>query len=93
MTEITVSSKGQVVLPKQLRDKYGWTPGTKLQVSDEGGQVTLTAKSWVDERFPPITTAEFLSRRIKIDRPFPTNAEIDEAMLAEAAQRFDATRR
>jgi hypothetical protein len=55
--------------------------------------VTFTAKSWVDERFPPITTAAFLSRRIKINRPFPTDAEINEAMLAEAARRFDATRR
>lgn len=93
MIEITVSSKGQVVLPKELRDKYGWAPGTKLKVSDVGGQVTLTEKSWVDERFPPITTEEFLSRRVKIDRSFPTDAEIEDAMLTEAARRFDATRR
>ncbi|GLQ37428.1 hypothetical protein GCM10007908_10480 [Rhizobium albus] len=93
MTEITVSSKGQVVLPKELRDKYGWRAGTKLQVADIGGQVTLTAKSWLDEAFPPITTEEFLSKRIRIDRPFPTDAEIDEAMMAEARRRFDDTRR
>ena len=93
MTEITISSKGQVVLPKELRDKYGWAPGTKLKVSDAGGRVTLSEKSWVDEKFPSISTEEFLSRRIMIDRLFPTDAEIDEAMLSEAARRFDATRR
>jgi AbrB family looped-hinge helix DNA binding protein len=93
MTEITISSKGQVVLPKELRDKYGWGPGTRLKVSDAGGRVTLSEKSWVDEKFPPISTEEFLSRRVKVDRPFPSDAEIDDAMLTEAARRFDATRR
>jgi AbrB family looped-hinge helix DNA binding protein len=93
MTEITVSSKGQIVLPKEVRDKYGWKAGTKLTVSEQGGRVTLSDKSWVDEKFPPISTQEFLSRTIKIDHPFPSDAEIDAAMLAEAARRFNATRR
>jgi AbrB family looped-hinge helix DNA binding protein len=38
MPTTTVSSKGQVVIPRALREKYRLTPGTRLQVaeSDEG---------------------------------------------------------
>jgi AbrB family looped-hinge helix DNA binding protein len=38
MATTTVSSKGQVVIPRPLREKYRWTAGTRLQVAetDEG---------------------------------------------------------
>jgi len=38
MATTTVSSKGQVVIPRALREKYRLTPGTRLAVaeSDEG---------------------------------------------------------
>ena len=38
MATTTVSSKGQIVIPRALRDKYRLTSGTRLEVaeSDEG---------------------------------------------------------
>jgi AbrB family looped-hinge helix DNA binding protein len=93
MSEITVSSKGQVVLPKAVRDEFGWTAGTKLQLIAGRGQVTLKAKDSLQDRFRPITAEEFLSRRIKVDKPLPDDREIDRIVLAEAARRFNATRR
>ncbi len=36
-----VSSKGQVVIPKQIREKLGLTPGTILKVRVEGKKVIL----------------------------------------------------
>jgi AbrB family looped-hinge helix DNA binding protein len=38
MATTTVSSKGQVVIPRHLRDKHRLTAGTRLQISetDEG---------------------------------------------------------
>ena len=38
MATTTVSSKGQVVIPRALREKYGLTSGTRLEVaeSDDG---------------------------------------------------------
>jgi AbrB family looped-hinge helix DNA binding protein len=34
----TVSSKGQVTIPKRVRDRYGWTAGTEVafELRDEG---------------------------------------------------------
>jgi AbrB family looped-hinge helix DNA binding protein len=88
MTEITVSSKGQVVLPKELRDKYGWKAGTKLTVSERSGEVALREASSIEDRFPRITMEEFLANRIKVDKPLPDDREIDEILLAEAVRRF-----
>lgn len=36
-----VSKKGQVVIPKEARDKLGLTPGTVLRVKVEGKRVIL----------------------------------------------------
>jgi AbrB family looped-hinge helix DNA binding protein len=36
-----VSSKGQVVIPKPIRDKLGLRPGTVLRVRVEGGRIVL----------------------------------------------------
>lgn len=36
-----MSSKGQVVLPKRLRERHGWQAGTAFEVVDNRGSVTL----------------------------------------------------
>jgi AbrB family looped-hinge helix DNA binding protein len=93
MARTKVSSKGQVVLPKSVRDAHGWQAGTELEVIDRPNEVVLRPKSKRDERFPPISVDEFLARRIKVDKPLPNDREIEQTILAEAARRFDATRR
>jgi AbrB family looped-hinge helix DNA binding protein len=88
-----MSSKGQIVVPKPLRDAHGWGEGTEFEFVESGKGVLVRPVEKFDPRFPPITVEEFLAKRIKIDRPFPTDREIEETVLAEAARRFDATRR
>ena len=39
--ETTVSSKGQVVIPKEIRDRHGLDPGTRLEVEDRGDVIVL----------------------------------------------------
>jgi AbrB family looped-hinge helix DNA binding protein len=39
--EIRLSTKGQIVIPKHLRDKLGLTPGTEFTVSLEGRRIIL----------------------------------------------------
>ena len=38
---VTVSRRGSVVIPAQLRKKYGLHPGTEVSVVDHGGVLTL----------------------------------------------------
>ncbi len=87
-----MSSKGQIVVPKSVRDEHGWGEGMEFEFIESGKGVLVQPVDEFDPRFPPITMEEFLSRSLKIDR-FPTDEEIEETLLAEAARRFDATRR
>lgn len=43
--ESKLSSKGQVVIPKELRDAKGWKPGDELIVEDRPDGVLLKRKS------------------------------------------------
>lgn len=89
---VKLSSKGQIVIPKSVRDAHGWREGTEFEVVDTSTGVALEPVQRPDPRFPPITWDDFERRRVKIER-FPTDEEIEETLLAEAARRFDATRR
>lgn len=39
--ETTATKKGQIVIPVELRRKYGIEAGTKIHVSDEDGKIVL----------------------------------------------------
>ena len=41
MTIATVSKKGWVVIPKLFRKKYGLKPGSRVQVVDYGGGISI----------------------------------------------------
>ena len=41
MTTLTVSTKGWVVIPADLRRKYNLTPGAQVHVVDYGGTLAL----------------------------------------------------
>ena len=40
---ITLSSKGQVVIPKEIRDELHWEPGTQLTLISTPSGVTIKA--------------------------------------------------
>jgi AbrB family looped-hinge helix DNA binding protein len=40
---ITVSSKGQIVIPKEIRDKLHWQSGTELTLIANASSITLKA--------------------------------------------------
>jgi AbrB family looped-hinge helix DNA binding protein len=42
MATTTVSSKGQVVIPRALREKYGLRSGTRLEVAESDQGLVLT---------------------------------------------------
>ena len=41
MTTLTISKKGWVVIPSELRKKYQLMPGTKVQIVDYGNVLTI----------------------------------------------------
>lgn len=86
-----LSGKGQVVVPKALRDRKGWLPGTDLEVVETAEGVLLRNRSPRKK----LTVDEAVARFHKIythQGPPVTLAEMDEA-IAEAVAERDARRR
>lgn len=85
-----MSSKGQVVLPKAIRDANGWAAGTELEVINRGGEVVLRPKSRRSRHFPTVPLPEFLAR-IPVRRgPQVTDEQIERLVLEEARRRWHA---
>lgn len=52
MAAATLTEKGQIVIPAEIRAKYGLTPGTQLEVVDEGGGIRLVVRRRVTPSDP-----------------------------------------
>jgi AbrB family looped-hinge helix DNA binding protein len=52
MTTATISTKGLVVIPADLRRKYGLAPGDRVQIVDYGGVISI-----VPQLREPVTDA------------------------------------
>jgi antitoxin PrlF len=81
MTSVTLSSKGQLTIPRQLRESLGLTPGTRLMVSvDPNGRLILV---------PSLYEPEDLFRDRPAVQRSMTLEDMDRA-IAVAAGRADA---
>jgi AbrB family looped-hinge helix DNA binding protein len=83
--ETKMSAKGQVVIPKHLRDQLDWRPGTELEVEESADGVLLRAKRDPRRR---ISYEEFERLRPKYDGPVVSIEEMNQAILDEAARRW-----
>lgn len=45
MQSTKLSAKGQIVLPKSVRDAHGWVPGVEFSVEDVPGGVLLRPRA------------------------------------------------
>lgn len=77
-----VSTKGQVILPKAIRDRRGWSTGTRLIVEDTADGVLLKASPL----FPPTTVDEVFGS-LKYDGPPISLEDMDAAIVREAKRR------
>lgn len=41
MASVRLSTKGQLIIPKEIRERHGWGPGTELSLEDRDGAVVL----------------------------------------------------
>ena len=81
MTSVTLSSKGQLTIPRQLRESLGLTPGTRLMVSvDPNGRLILV---------PSLYEPEYLFRDRPAVQRSMTLEDMDRA-IAAATGRADA---
>jgi AbrB family looped-hinge helix DNA binding protein len=78
----TVSKKGQVVLPKAIRDSREWTAGTQLIVEDRPEGVLLKPMpQFID------TTIDAVFGSLKHAGPAITLENMDKAIAREAKRR------
>lgn len=36
-----LSTKGQLIIPKEIRERHGWGPGVELEIEERGDSVVL----------------------------------------------------
>ena len=87
-----LSAKGQLVLPKAVRDRLQWPPGTELEVVEHGGSVTLRA---VPRPQGDRSAADILAdirARFPYAGPRISDADIEAAVRDAAASADDAAR-
>ena len=77
-----VSTKGQVILPKAIRQQRRWDAGTRLVVEETPDGVLLKAAP----SFPPTRMEDVFGMLKHHGRP-KTIEEMDAAVLAEARRR------
>ena len=83
--ETKMSAKGQIVIPKHLRDQLDWAAGTQLEIEERADGVLLRAKRDPRRR---ISIEEFERLRPKYDGPPVSVEEMNQAILDEAARRW-----
>ena len=52
MPAATLTEKGQVVIPAEIRARFGLTPGTQVEFVDDGGTIRLVVRRRVERSNP-----------------------------------------
>jgi AbrB family looped-hinge helix DNA binding protein len=79
---VRLSTKGQLILPKSIRQRLRWSAGTRLVVEDTAEGVVLKAAPIFDSASP-----EEVFGSLKVSGPPKTLQEMDAGVLAEARRR------
>jgi AbrB family looped-hinge helix DNA binding protein len=93
MSAARFSTKGQVVIPKNIRDDAGVRPGAEYEVTTDGQVITLVPKKPMRAHFPRLSVDEFMARRIRYDGPKITTEMIRDAAAEGAFERFERSRK
>jgi AbrB family looped-hinge helix DNA binding protein len=78
MAKTRLSSKGQVIIPKAVRDRHGWRPGVELEIEDRGDAVVLRLATPVRP-----TTVDEVYGCPKYEGPPVTIEDMDKAIEPE----------
>jgi AbrB family looped-hinge helix DNA binding protein len=81
--EVTrLSTKGQLIIPKEIRERHGWTAGMELTVEDHGNSVVLRRAEDL-----PVTTLEDLVGCAGYRGPSRSLKEMEDAIARGARER------
>jgi AbrB family looped-hinge helix DNA binding protein len=87
METTVLSTKGQIILPKGIRDSRAWKPGTEFTVEETEDGVLLRPTA----RFPRTTLADVAGCLRYKGRP-KSIAQMDAAIAREVKRRHDRGR-
>lgn len=82
MESVALSSKGQFVLPKAIRDRHHWQAGTRLIIIDRGDEVVIKSA----EPFAATTFEVHDAPSVYQGKPLSL-ADMDRAIANEAGSR------
>jgi AbrB family looped-hinge helix DNA binding protein len=92
MLTTRLSTKGQIILPKNIRVSRAWAPGMKLTVEETDNGVILRPAS----RFPPTQLDDVVGLLGRLSKRVPKGpkniAEMDDAITLEVKQRHERGR-
>ena len=81
MPKTTLSTKGQIVIPKEIRQRHGWVPGSAIELEELEDGVILR-----QERRVPRTTIDELLGCVAYDGPAKTLEEMDQGVAKGARE-------
>lgn len=87
METTRLSTKGQIVLPKDIRTTHAWGPGTEFTVEETDDGILLRPS----QRFPE-TSLEQVAGSLRSKRTSKTSAQMRTAIGREVIRRHDRGR-
>jgi AbrB family looped-hinge helix DNA binding protein len=84
-----ISSKGQLVLPKAVRDAYGLTAGSEVEVETVGDTIVLRPRVR-KPRTGRVYTLDEVAGMLKYDGPPVSIRDMDRAVEEEFRRRWHA---
>jgi AbrB family looped-hinge helix DNA binding protein len=82
METTKLSSKGQIILPKAIRDAHAWQPGTEFLVEDTPDGVLLRPRKAMEP-----TRLEDVAGSLKYEGPAKSLEEMERAIAEELEER------
>ncbi len=81
MTLAKLSTKGQLVIPRQVRERHGWRAGTEFALEEQGDLLVLRPATAL-----PATTVKDLLGCLPWSGPALTLDEMEKAIAAGALE-------
>ena len=87
MAAATLTDKGQIVIPSEIRARYGLTPGTQVEFVDEGGTIRLVIRRRVTPTDPQAGYGLIKIEPSGVGRAARRLSQFDPAALLKAQRR------